>query len=971
MSRDEAIEAEKRGSSPASRGGAGVYIEGELGAFYFLAMLAGTEARGMPGARISRVRFQGVDQGYALDDLVLEGVGPVGATLLEIQSKREITFSPKDSTFQAIAGQVARSARDDVPEDRHQLTVATQRTSKVISGPYQDVLLWARAAASSTEFLGRIAAKGVASDPMRNFVATFRSNLVAAGVADDDDAIWRVLRRFLILEFDFESTAPLARTHALALARQVLADEDVSRAESLWSDLIEISIGIAKAGGAIGRDELRSKLAQRGFRLAGDRDYRSARARLAELARMTLTGIGTTVAGVHLTRLHAVAALDRAADEHRFVELRGGPGVGKSAVLRQVAERVGREAHLIVLDSLSTPAAGWLAFAQVLGIPGTARDFLNDLAVSGGGVIVIDSLEMFADPARQRTVNELLREASAIDGFTVIATARAGYTDVGNTWIADDVIEAFGGIHPVEVGELTNAEVEFLVDRAPELRAILASEHPAARIARNLYRLSRLLKAPASADIRTEAALARHWWTSADDAQGGTVRPAQRILADLVVNNLTGGQELVLSEDSEARSHLLGSLTLREVRRDQFGFYHDVLRDWGVGSFIDEDHARLSDFDLSAPVSPRVARGIEFASRLALEMRQDCTAWLNLISRLSPAGAHGSWPRQGLLAIVRSEIGLELLERCSAALLVNGGALFTELSTTIAAVETVPTADLYTAMKMETGKPIPRSLRTITTGTGVWLLRWVLQYPLEIPIQAIGAVIDLIKIQIQLMMVPTLAVPTAKMLFDWLGQLDVREAKVTIPTDAEAGRMDSNARRRMVEDLRTMTLLLSAHAPEDAKAYLREIAAERDPYKVEAIRPMSATLAAVAPVELSALITGSLHKKRERKSSYGISDGRAFQPRGQRLSSRVARPAAFPGSSHLLSAARSRAGPRVGGSSRRISRQWGRAWRRRIHGGLRRLSALLSVDAELLLVARPGPRVFGSVRAESAGGLGP
>ena len=115
--------------------------------------------------------------------------------------------------------------------------------------------------------------------------------------------------------------------------------------------------------------------------------------------------------------------------------------------------------------------------------------------MSGGGVIVIDSLEMFADPARQRTINELLREVSAIDGFTVIATSRAAYGDVGDAWIADDVVEAFGGIHAIEVGELTDTEVEFLVDRAPELRAILASGHPAARIARNLYRLSRLLKA--------------------------------------------------------------------------------------------------------------------------------------------------------------------------------------------------------------------------------------------------------------------------------------------------------------------------------------------------------------------------------------------------------------------------------------------------------------------------------------------
>lgn len=55
-------------SSPVGRGGAGAYNEGELGAFYLLQMLVGGEARGLPGAVIERIQFQGVDQGDALDD---------------------------------------------------------------------------------------------------------------------------------------------------------------------------------------------------------------------------------------------------------------------------------------------------------------------------------------------------------------------------------------------------------------------------------------------------------------------------------------------------------------------------------------------------------------------------------------------------------------------------------------------------------------------------------------------------------------------------------------------------------------------------------------------------------------------------------------------------------------------------------------------------------------------------------------
>ena len=158
------MEDDQHGSSPASRGGAGTYIEGELGAFYLLAMLAGIPAHGMPGARIVRVRFQGTDLGYSLDDLILHGASPSGDALLEIQSKRDITFAPKDTVYREVAGQIARSKSDKVAEERHFLGIATQRTSRKISGAYQDVLKWAAAAETSDQFYERLDAKGVAND---------------------------------------------------------------------------------------------------------------------------------------------------------------------------------------------------------------------------------------------------------------------------------------------------------------------------------------------------------------------------------------------------------------------------------------------------------------------------------------------------------------------------------------------------------------------------------------------------------------------------------------------------------------------------------------------------------------------------------------------------------------------------------------------------------------------------------------
>src|SRR3546814_4732277 len=95
----------------------------------------------------------------------------------------------------------------------------------------------------------------------------------------------------------------------------------------------------------------------------------------------------------------------------------------------------------------------------------------------------------------------------------------------------------------------------------------------------------------------------------------------------------------------------------------------DVLRDWAVGVRLHEDPNGFSALDLGVPASAKIARGVEFAGRFALEFTDDDSQWLALLERLSVEGSHSTWRRQALLAIVRSELSASLLERCSAALL--------------------------------------------------------------------------------------------------------------------------------------------------------------------------------------------------------------------------------------------------------------------------------------------------------------
>ena len=854
----------ERGSSPASRGAAGAYIEGELGALYLLALLTGNRVPGLPAARVTSVRFQGVEHGFKLDDLIIKGVGASGDVLLEIQSKREIQFSPKDAVYKDVTLQIASSTIGDVPAERHLFGIATQRTSRKISGAYQDVLGWARSAATAGEFFTRLATKGVANDDMRAFVATTRAHLVVGGIADEDETIWRLLRRMLILEFDFEASAPIARTYGLALARMALADEQVAGAEALWSRLVDLSIQTGTWGGQIDTAALKANLAEADFKLAGEREYGPARARLAELAQNTLSPIGTSVADVTLPRLAAVAALDDATETQRFIVVRGDTGVGKSWVLRHYAERVAARAPIIVLDREATPPGGWLNLANALGIPGSADAFLTDLAASGGAYLFIDGIDMFDDAGRQRTISELLRAACAIPGFTVIVTARRNGASDAIPWLDDRISTALGGMHAVEVGALSDEEVAILTDQAPELRMLLDASHPAAQLARNLYRLSRLLREPSAASVRTEAGLAHLWWTSADGARAAEVRAAQRILKALATAALKGEAGIDLDEDSPARDHLLGAQSLREVRPDRLNFNHDVLRDWAIGNYLAEDPSRLAGVDLDGPVSPRVARGIEIASRIVLETGKDASDWLDLLMYLSPASAHGSWRRQAILALVRSEIAIDLLEKSSASLLAEGGALLTELSTTIVAVETQATADIMT-LPDGSKADLPRSYRTDATGSSAVVLRWVHDHAAEVPMSAISAVVELVEIQIFILkMIPSLAKRTARLLFDWLCQLDLRDTPVTIPGMEGRSRLASDARRQTIDKLRLMGMLLGSYAPDALKAYLTAIMGDGDYYKMKDLRQFSSVIAPVAPAELAAMVKASLIDKEDR-----------------------------------------------------------------------------------------------------------
>ena len=333
---------ETSAASPSASGPAGALFEGQVGAHYLLTLLAEADARGLPGAKIDCVELQRAGEGHPLDDVIVRGTLPTGdAAVLEIQVKRTVKFTASDAVFKDVVEQLAQAYRKlDLSNTRHLFAVAIERTSFKIDGAYQDVLRWAREVGSASIFIDRINRKKVGNEDMRTFVKTVRTHLGSTGCDNDDEAVWQVLRRFQILTFDYDAPGSQSLELALERSRAVLEPDEASRASGFWKALTETAIRKAASGGDLDRRRLLDELSfVDRFRVRGSKKNRAPRETLLQSAALAAADLRHDIAGATLARSAQLDAVREAMEVGRYIEIRGGPGVGKSGILGMLVQQ--------------------------------------------------------------------------------------------------------------------------------------------------------------------------------------------------------------------------------------------------------------------------------------------------------------------------------------------------------------------------------------------------------------------------------------------------------------------------------------------------------------------------------------------------------------------------------------------------------------------------------------------------------
>jgi hypothetical protein len=457
-----------------------------------------------------------------------------------------------------------------------------------------------------------------------------------------------------------------------------------------------------------------------------------------------------------------------------------------------------------------------------------------------------------------------------------VVTARTNFDVDEPSWLPADALDRLGRAAPVVISELSEEEVEELRHTAPVLVPLLADDHPARPVARNLFRLARLA---ARRDIgeapRTEIDMAQQWWRTADGTDDTLRRDRARALRVLAERAMILAQSLETADlPAAAVDALVHSETLRDLGSDRVAFRHDVLADWAVGSLLSAQPALIDGLPLTRPAAGTLARGMELAARYALERTADSSAWQSLLERVSRDDIHGSWRRAVLLALVRSEAAADVLTKALPALFADRARLLRELIRVVKAVEVTPAADLLVAAGIDASL-IPPHLQTPRGLSWLRLILWLLSLGERLPASAIPDVADLYA---DWSLAAFGVDPVTPYLLPWLhhwltGIEAVRDYDHHGTAPRFVRQIEGVNLRDLESSLRTGFVLFCNRTPALAADYLRTVMRRRrNEDAVKAILRFRGQLPQAAPGELAELTASALIPQRE-EDRRGVSHG--------------------------------------------------------------------------------------------------
>ena len=310
--------------------GAGFEFEDLIAAWQLVKALSGEQMPGVGGVG-TQLQAQVSTLGWRFDDLLLTGEAKGGPRRLAISAKgnQQVSASALPSDFVTQAWEQWRDPQGPFNRASDGLALVTLGTHTKFQATWREV----KNACSGSDVV--LAMSRIRSNPKQ--ARLFRRVQEPGGNASDEETI-ELIRRLHVLSVDLQSAHSETKNQSIAQCRHLLESGDVSEAEGLWNELVNVAADVRLRKGTITVPDLWSRLRVQ-FGLRQHPDFAGDWETLYNITADQKARIETELpSGYAVPRTEEKALFQTAVADTDVTVVFGESGCGKSALVKTVLD---------------------------------------------------------------------------------------------------------------------------------------------------------------------------------------------------------------------------------------------------------------------------------------------------------------------------------------------------------------------------------------------------------------------------------------------------------------------------------------------------------------------------------------------------------------------------------------------------------------------------------------------------------
>lgn len=670
------------------KGGGGTNFEQNVQTAFLVTMLIGGDVPCVPSSTISEIALQVTNLGFETDDLMVVAKSVNEEHRLLIQIKHNIAFTLQSQVWKEVLTAFWKDFNNtSFNKGTDKLIVVSSGLTKNDRNHLKTLFNWANTHSCATNFISevnRIKANREQLDIFRTILKEANNN-----TALTDEALWEFLKCVDVLEYDFLNEGSVSKTYFLNLIKLCKNKSSILDEKGIWDCILSYVSNINPNGGSVTLESVKIQDFYKQFDITQILPYSKAVAKLKKDSAAILQPIKSFVGfgdnAIHFQRTELLENLLKSITDFQFTFVVGKPGMGKTAIIKELLSKDYSNASIFVFraDQFNAPTLANV-FSNA-GISESIEDIFTSVSLIPDKIVFIDACEKLLESDPECAFREFISLIKTHPDVKVVLTSRKYAFDLLS--LKFDI--SYNELQTIEIPSLGDNEFDLASDRYANLNVLAKNE-----------KIKELLLCPKYLDftLRTidktknnlsnisatgfKELLWNELVVDSQNTKNGLPIKREKAFISIAVKRAKE-MKLFTKPDDDIDAEALVCLEkddviFQEKDNRKYSPTHDILEDWALTRYVSEkydDSLDQKNFLMSLGTEPAIRR----AFRLWVENHlNDNTVRLTELIRISLTDTtiENYWADEILTAVFRSESCSNFFKTFEKELLLNNCGLF-------------------------------------------------------------------------------------------------------------------------------------------------------------------------------------------------------------------------------------------------------------------------------------------------------